>query len=75
MKPKRELLRIVRTADGTVRVDPTGKMAGRGAYICTDRACFEETRKLKRLAKALACPVNEQVYEQILERLGSELGQ
>ncbi len=49
---KRELTRIVRTADG-VRVDPTGKLAGRGAYVCNDNACWQQLPASNALARAL----------------------
>lgn len=48
-KPKRELLRIVRTPDGHVQLDPTGKKAGRGAYLCAKLSCWENALKRKRL--------------------------
>lgn len=48
-KPKRELLRIVRTPDGHVLLDATGKKAGRGAYLCAKLSCWENALKRKRL--------------------------
>jgi predicted RNA-binding protein YlxR (DUF448 family) len=69
MKPKKELIRIVKSADGVVDVDPTGKKPGRGAYICTEMACFNSIRKLKRLDKALVCIVDDRLYEIVLEKL------
>ncbi len=50
---KRELVRIVRTPDETVRIDPTGKLAGRGAYLCRARACWEQALQGQRLGAAL----------------------
>jgi predicted RNA-binding protein YlxR (DUF448 family) len=50
---KRQLVRIVRGLDGQVRVDPTGKAAGRGAYLCANRACWETGLKKKRLERSL----------------------
>ncbi|NOZ70462.1 MAG: YlxR family protein [Chloroflexi bacterium] len=50
--PKRELTRIVRTAEG-VRIDPTGKLAGRGAYVCSDRQCWLQLSQGNALARAL----------------------
>ncbi len=52
-KPKRELLRIIRTPDGIVEIDVTGKKSGRGAYLCYNMACFREAVKKKRIDKAL----------------------
>jgi len=48
-KPKRELLRIVRTPDGHVVMDATGKKSGRGAYLCAKRSCWENALKKKRI--------------------------
>jgi Predicted nucleic-acid-binding protein implicated in transcription termination len=64
MKPKKELIRVVRSADsGEIRIDQTGKLAGRGAYICKNLECFEKAYKAKRLEKALEHSVNADVYE------------
>lgn len=48
-KPKRELLRIVRTPDGHIVMDATGKKSGRGAYLCAKRSCWENALKKKRI--------------------------
>jgi predicted RNA-binding protein YlxR (DUF448 family) len=53
-RPKRDLIRIVRTADGAVELDPTGRKAGRGAYLCADGACWEAARSKGAVARALA---------------------
>ncbi|MBR3210463.1 MAG: YlxR family protein [Bacilli bacterium] len=63
--PKKELLRIVRTPYGTVEVDETGKLNGRGAYIKKDLNVLEQAKKTKILEKRLECPVEESVYEEI----------
>jgi hypothetical protein len=52
-RSKRELVRIVRTETSNVKVDPTGKMAGRGAYLCRNRACWDQALKTHRLGAAL----------------------
>ncbi len=52
-RSKRELVRIVRTPDETVRIDPTGKLAGRGAYLCRARPCWEQALQGQRLGAAL----------------------
>ncbi|MFC2030833.1 RNase P modulator RnpM [Chloroflexota bacterium] len=57
-KPKRELIRIVRTPEGTVEVDPRGKRSGRGAYLCADGNCLEGALVPERLARALKCSVS-----------------
>ncbi|HEX4898625.1 MAG TPA: YlxR family protein [Candidatus Limnocylindrales bacterium] len=56
-RDKRELLRVVRTPDGTVRADETGRVAGRGAYVCRDRACMTTAIARGSLSKALETPV------------------
>ncbi|HEV2415464.1 MAG TPA: YlxR family protein [Candidatus Dormibacteraeota bacterium] len=58
---KAELVRFVRTADGAVRPDPTGKAAGRGAYLHASPECFEIARKRKSLERALGGPVPPEV--------------
>ncbi len=68
-KPKRELIRIVRTPDGKVVLDETGKQAGRGAYICPKSACLKKAVKSKRIEKSLAASVSEEVYEALARTL------
>ena len=63
--PKSELLRIVRTPDGDIEVDPTGKLNGRGAYIKKDLSVLESLQRSKLLEKKLECKIEDSVYEQI----------
>ncbi len=56
--PKRELIRIVRAPGGSVGVDITGKLAGRGAYLCHQHACWEQSLKKSRLDHALRGPIS-----------------
>ena len=63
--PKRELLRIVRTTDGTVVCDLSGKINGRGAYIKKDVDVLEKAKKTKALEKALEVKISDEVYEKI----------
>ena len=63
MKPKKELLRVVRTPEGEVLIDPTGKKSGRGAYICASSACLAKARKQKQLERAFKCAVDAAAYE------------
>ncbi len=65
MKPKKELLRIVKNADGEIFPDPTGKAAGRGAYICDSETCRKLLGAKKLLHKAFSANVAADVYEQI----------
>ena len=55
MKPKRELVRVVKSQDGEIALDLTGKKAGRGAYVCRDIECLQKARKARRLEKAFSC--------------------
>lgn len=66
-KPKKEMLRIVKNAAGEIRLDFSGKLPGRGAYICDQAACFAKLNKNKLLHKTFSCSVPESVYEQIGE--------
>ncbi len=63
---KRELVRIVRTLEGKVEVDPTGKRSGRGAYICPRYQCWEEALKKDRLARALRTTIGPQERQALL---------
>lgn len=63
--PKAELLRIVRTPEGEVKVDETGKLNGRGAYIKKDISVLEKAKKSGILEKRLECKIEESVYEEI----------
>ena len=63
--PKQELLRIVRTPDGRVVADETGKLNGRGAYIKKDVIVLEKAKKSNILEKRLECKIEDSVYEEI----------
>ena len=69
MKEKRELVRVVRSPQGEISLDLTGKKPGRGAYICKNPQCFKKSRKSGRIATALECVIPEWVYEKISEEL------
>jgi uncharacterized protein len=59
-KPKRELLRVVRTPDGHIQVDATGKKSGRGAYLCARLSCWEDAIKKKRLEQEFEMPLSDE---------------
>lgn len=65
MMPKKELIRVVRTPDGEVGIDLTGKKSGRGAYLCGKVSCFKLAKKTKALDRALKQPVGESIYDQL----------
>lgn len=62
---KKSLIRLVRTPEGEIKLDPTGKASGRGAYICSKTACFVLARKKNSLERALKSKVTEEVYQQL----------
>ena len=67
--PKKELIRVLRTPDGEILLDATGKKSGRGAYICRSTQCFKKARKAKRIETALECSIPEEVYNALEEEL------
>ena len=69
--PKGQLIRVVRTPEGEVVLDFTGKKSGRGAYLCRQVSCLRKARKSHRLEQNLSCAIPDAVYE----ALESELGQ
>lgn len=70
MKPKTELIRVVRSPEGEVSIDSTGKKSGRGAYICSDRDCLKKAVRSKRLDRTFGCEIGEELYERLDEQLG-----
>lgn len=64
-KSKKELLRIVKTNENQVLVDLTGKVNGRGAYICPSKSCFELAHKNKKISRALQIEINDELYEKL----------
>ncbi len=65
-KDKKELVRVVRSPEGEVSVDLTGRKNGRGAYICRSADCLKKARKQKAISKALNCEITDEVFEQLL---------
>jgi hypothetical protein len=65
MRPKRDLVRVVRTPTREIRVDPTGKAAGRGAYVCPAEACAEVAVREGRLSHALEVPVEAALLDEL----------
>jgi hypothetical protein len=63
MKPKRELIRVVRSPEGEVSLDFKGKKPGRGAYVCPDPECLKRAIKSKALERAFGAEIPESVYE------------
>ncbi len=69
MKPKMELIRVVKSPEGDISLDFRGKAAGRGAYICRSTECLEKARKARRFEKSFSCRIEESVYEVMLSEL------
>ncbi len=67
VKAKREMVRLVRTAEGQVEIDIPGKKDGRGAYLCRDRACWEKVLKSQQLEHALKTKINQENLERLVE--------
>lgn len=63
MRPKKELVRVVRNPEGTVLLDSTGRANGRGAYLCRKSACLEKAIKSRALERALEAKIETQTYE------------
>lgn len=72
MKPKKELIRIVRSKEGEVSIDLTGKKSGRGAYLTLDRDIIELAKKKNVLANQLSAQIDPSLYEQLLELVDKE---
>lgn len=68
-KPKQDLIRIVRSPEGEVTADPTGKKNGRGAYICKSEACLTKAVKSKALERALKTSIGEECMERLREEV------
>ena len=69
MKNKNEMVRIVKNKEGEIFADLTSRAAGRGAYICKDKECLAKAAKAKRLEKAFACRIPEEIYKSLEEEI------
>ncbi len=69
MKPKRELVRVVKTPEGEIRLDLTGKLNGRGAYICKSADCLKKAEKSGAFSRAFSCQISEEIYAQLEKEL------
>ena len=72
MKPKKELVRVVKSPEGEISLDLTGKKPGRGAYVCNDAGCLAMARKARRLEKAFSCAIPDEVYARMEEELRND---
>ena len=71
VKDKKDLIRIVRTKEGEIELDQTGRKNGRGAYICKDAKCFESLRKSKGLDRSFKSQISMTVYDKLIDELKS----
>jgi predicted RNA-binding protein YlxR (DUF448 family) len=69
MKPKKELIRVVRTKEGEVSIDSVGKKPGRGAYVCRSQECLEKAYKTHRLERNLEVKIPEELYSKLREEM------
>lgn len=67
--PKNTLIRVLRTPEGEIVLDLTGKKSGRGAYICKSTACLNKARKARRLESSLECSIPDEVFEGLSKEL------
>lgn len=63
--PKKDLIRVVRSPEGEISIDFTGKKSGRGAYLCKSEACFKKARKSGILRRSLECEISEEIYAEL----------
>ncbi|MBE6904462.1 MAG: YlxR family protein [Ruminococcaceae bacterium] len=64
-KPKNELIRVVRSPEGEISIDLSGKKSGRGAYICKDIQCLQKAIKSKRIDRSLSCTIDNEIYQRM----------
>lgn len=69
MKPKKELLRVVKNSEGNIKVDLTGKAPGRGAYICKSLSCLEKAVKSRRFERNFETKIEEDIYQKLRDEL------
>ena len=69
MKPKRELIRVVRSPEGQISLDFKGKANGRGAYVCPDPACLKKAVKARALERAFSAQIPREVYDRLQEEM------
>ena len=68
-RDKKELIRVVRSPEGEILLDLTGKKSGRGAYICSDISCLKKARKSKRIEQNLETHILDEIYDALQEQL------
>ena len=74
MKPKYELIRVVKSPEGTISLDFKGQASGRGAYVCPDPGCLKKAVKSRALERALDTQIPEDIYEQLSREMEARNG-
>ena len=69
MKPKRDLVRVVRSPQGEISVDLRGKASGRGAYVCRDTACLKQALRSKAIERNLDAPIPQEIYDALIAQM------
>ena len=69
MKPKKELIRVVRTPEGEISLDFKGKIPGRGAYVCPSEICLERAVKTRAIERALETQIPPELYDRLREEM------
>lgn len=72
MKPKKELIRVVKNKDNEISIDLHGKKPGRGAYICRNIECLEKAVKTRRLGRNLEAEISNEIYDKLKEEINNE---
>ncbi len=75
MHEKRSLIRVIKTPEGEILLDSTGKKSGRGAYLCKNMECLEKARKGHKIERALSCSAEVSVYEELGNELQREMAE
>lgn len=71
MKDKKELIRILKTQEGSIVIDATGKKNGRGAYICPDEECLQKAFKTKGLERSFKMAIDQSIYDELKKELNN----
>lgn len=71
MKPKKELVRVVKSPEQEISLDLAGRKPGRGAYVCKSIDCLRAARKARRFEKAFSCKIPDEIYDRMEEEISS----
>lgn len=72
LKPKKELIRVVKNQQGEISIDFTGKKPGHGAYICNSSECFKKAKKSKRFERVFECTIDESIYDLLTKEIENQ---